>query len=63
MNIKIISKMKNLIIVILIFTILGLIGYISRITSEYQKREDTLIMMYNSKCDHSKINYKLLRSY
>lgn len=63
MNIKITSKMKNLIIVILIFTILGLIGYISRITSEYQKREDTLIMMYNSKCDHSKINYKLLRSY
>ncbi len=55
--------MKNLIIAILIFTILGLIGYISRITSEYQKREDTLIMMYNSKCDHSKINYKLLRSY
>ncbi len=63
MNIKITSKMKNLIIAILIFTILGLIGYISRITSEYQKREDTLIMMYNSKCDHSKINYKLLRSY
>lgn len=63
MNIKITSKMKNLIIAILIFTILGLIGYISHITSEYQKREDTLIMMYNSKCDHSKINYKLLRSY
>lgn len=55
--------MKNLIIAILIFTILGLIGYISHITSEYQKREDTLIMMYNSKCDHSKIDYKLLRSY
>ena len=55
--------MKNCVIVVLITIILGLMVYCNHIREEYQKKEDTLIMMYNSKCDHSKINYKLLRSY
>ena len=41
--------MKNLIIAILILTILGLIGYISHITSEYQKREDLLSELKETK--------------
>ena len=55
--------MKNCVIIVLIAIILGLMVYCNNIREEYQKKEDTLIMMYNSKCDHSKINYKLLRSY
>lgn len=43
--------------------VIGLIMYCNNVREEYQKREDTLIMMYNSKCDHAKIDYKLLRSY
>lgn len=55
--------MKNLIIFVLVIIILGLMAYCNNMREEYQKKENTLIMMYNSKCNHSKINYKLLRSY
>lgn len=55
--------MKNLIIFVLIAIILGLMVYCNNIREEYQKKENTLIMMYNSKCNHAKIDYKLLRSY
>jgi len=55
--------MKNLIIFVLIIIILGLMAYCNHMREEYQKKEDTLIMMYNSKCNHAQIDYKLLRSY
>ena len=49
--------MKNLIIFVLVIIILGLMAYCNRMREEYQKKEDTLIMMYNSKCNHAKIDY------
>lgn len=49
--------MKNLIIFVLVIIILGLMGYCNHMREEYQKKEDTLIMMYNSKCNHAKIDY------
>ena len=49
--------MKNCVIVVLVTIILGLMVYCNHVREEYQKKEDTLIMMYNSKCDHSKIDY------
>ena len=52
--------MKNLIIFVLVIIILGLMGYYNHMREEYQKKEDTLIMMYNSKCNHAKIDYMLM---
>ena len=49
--------MKNLIIFVLVIIILSLMGYCNNMREEYQKKEDTLIMMYNSKCNHAKIDY------
>lgn len=49
--------MKNLIIFVLVIIILGLMTYCNNMREEYQKKEDTLIMMYNSKCNHAKIDY------
>ena len=49
--------MKNLIIFVLVIIILGLMGYCNHMREKYQKKEDTLIMMYNSKCNHAKIDY------
>lgn len=49
--------MKNCIIVVLVAIIIGLMMYCNHVREEYQERENTLIMMYNSKCDHAKIDY------